>query len=148
MAQIAAKADLTHGAVYRHFASKDAVLAAAITADFARIVDLLQGITAQGGTEAAYVAAYLATDHRDHFPRGCPAAPLATEISRAGLHDNLAALARLTSRNDPAAAQTQSIAHLAALVGAMALARATKATDPALSDHFLTATTQVLTTPS
>ena len=153
VAQIAAKADLTHGAVYRHFASKDAVLAAAITADFATIVDLLHRITAQGGTEAAYVAAYLAPDHRDHFPWGCPAAPLAAEVARAtpevqtaftaGLHDNLSALARLINPTNPDT--DKAIAHLATMVGAMALARATKATDPALSDRILTAAKQALT---
>jgi TetR/AcrR family transcriptional regulator, transcriptional repressor for nem operon len=59
MANIAAKAGLTHGAVYRHFDNKDTLAAAAITADFDRIVTLLQGIALKGGGASSYAKTYL-----------------------------------------------------------------------------------------
>jgi TetR/AcrR family transcriptional regulator, transcriptional repressor for nem operon len=147
VAQIAAAADLTHGAVYRHFASKDAIAAAAIRADFSRIVALLDELTTQGAPARAYAETYLAPDHRDHFPWGCPAAPLAAEVFRAspevqvafaeGLQANISALARLIDAQKPDLPAAMLL--LATLVGAMALARATAAADPALSDAILAA---------
>jgi TetR/AcrR family transcriptional repressor of nem operon len=154
VAQIADKAGLTHGAVYRHFASKDAMAAAAITADFGRIVDLLEGMADSGAGPAAYAATYLDAKHRDHFPWGCPAAPLAAEVFRAapevqqafaeGLSANLAALQRLIGGED-AQAKTAAVAMLSTMVGALALARATRAADPELSDVILALTRDALT---
>jgi TetR/AcrR family transcriptional regulator, transcriptional repressor for nem operon len=147
VAGIAEQVGLTHGAVYRHFPSKDALAGAAITADFERIVQLLTGIADAGGSAADYVAAYLSPDHRDHFPWGCPAAPLAAEISRSspevqqhfvdGLRANLAALARLLPDTTDEPAEARAVRLLSTLVGALALARATKQIDPVLSDQFL-----------
>ena len=144
VARIAAQADLTHGAVYRHYRDKDDLAAEAIRADFRTIVAMLEELADDGADLAAYVSAYLAPDHRDHFPWGCPAAPLAAEVARArtgvkaafteGVRANLAALAPLCGGDAEVARGV-----LATLVGAMALARAVRTEDPELSDGFLSA---------
>jgi TetR/AcrR family transcriptional repressor of nem operon len=147
VANIAAHAGLTHGAIYRHFPSKDELAAAAITADFDTIIALLTQIGAQGGSLADYYRAYLATDHRDHFVWGCPVAPLAAEIGRTaqpvkaafaeGLARNLDAIADLSGIADKAEARDYAISALATLSGAMAMARATRTCDPQTSQQVL-----------
>jgi TetR/AcrR family transcriptional regulator, transcriptional repressor for nem operon len=151
MAAIAAKADLTHGAVYRHFSNKDELAAAAISADFDKIVALLENIGRQGGSAATYINTYLAKDHRDHFDWGCPIAPLASEIHRDapvvqqsfsnGLQRNIAALLAVMG---PDKKRDDAIVVLAALSGAMAMARAARDTAPELSQDILAATRNML----
>lgn len=149
VAAIAAQVSLTHGAIYRQFESKDALAAAAITADFDKILGVLERIESAGGTLGEYFRAYLAPDHRDYFVWGCPVAPLAAEMGRAagsvqaafaaGLHRNLDAIARLSGIADPTAARQYAISALATLSGAMAMARATRVCDPQMSDSILSA---------
>ena len=151
MATIAAKAKLTHGAVYRHFNTKDDLAVSAITADFDRIVALLDGIAQQGGGAGTYIETYLGTDHRDHFDWGCPIAPLASEIHRdapavqqaftEGLERNIDALLKVMG---PDKTRDDAIVILAALSGAMAMARAARQTAPQLSQDILTATRHML----
>jgi TetR/AcrR family transcriptional regulator, transcriptional repressor for nem operon len=154
MASIAAKAGLTHGAVYRHFHNKHALAAAAITADFDRIVTLLQGIALKGGGVASYAKTYLTTGHRDHFDWGCPIAPLASEIHRdeaqvqvafcEGLNRHIDALMACMSDEKTPEQRRSAIAALAALSGALAMARATKQCDPKLSEEIMTATAAMI----
>ena len=154
VAAIAGKVGLTHGAIYRQFESKDALAAAAITADFDRILAVLERIDRAGGGLAAYFRTYLAPDHRDHFVWGCPVAPLAAEMGRAaepvqaafaaGLHRNLEAIARLSRIADPAQAKDFAIFALAMLSGAMAMARATRGCDPETSTAILEAALRAL----
>ena len=149
VAAIAGQVGLTHGAIYRHFASKDLLAAAAITADFDKIIGMLDGIRAKGGALGDYFQAYLAQDHRDYFVWGCPVAPLAAEVGRtaapvqsafaAGLQRNLDSIAALSGIADPAAARDYAMSALATLSGAMAMARATRPCDPATSDSILAA---------
>jgi TetR/AcrR family transcriptional regulator, transcriptional repressor for nem operon len=154
VAVIAKSAGLTHGALYRHFPDKDALAAAAIEADFDRIVAMLDHLKVEGKSVRNYVHSYLAKDHRDHFEWGCPAAPLASEILRLddrvqaafceGLHRNLAALASLIGHKDERQSHAEAIFTLSALVGAMALARAVQAKAPAFSDEILLTVCQQL----
>lgn len=154
VAAIAGQVGLTHGAIYRHFESKDALAAAAITADFDKIVGVLDGIREKGGVLGDYFRAYLAADHRDYFVWGCPVAPLAAEVGRtaapvqaafaAGLQRNIAAIAALSGIADSADAQRFAVSALATLSGAMAMARAIRACDPETSDSILAAALHAL----
>lgn len=147
VAAIAGQVGLTHGAAYRHFASKDDLVAAAITADFAKIVQLLEGIRARGGTCADYFRTYLAREHRDYFVWGCPASPLATEVSRAslqirqafaeGLRQNIQAIASLSGIKIPAEAEQYATATLSTMLGALALARSLADAEPRASQDVL-----------
>src|SRR5882724_4127291 len=65
-------AGLTHGGFYKHFASKDQLVAEATTA---ALDGLLEGMAAHP-TMGAAVAAYPSTRHRDDPASGCPLAAL------------------------------------------------------------------------
>jgi TetR/AcrR family transcriptional regulator, transcriptional repressor for nem operon len=154
VAAIAGQVGLTHGAIYRQFPSKEALAAAAITADFETILAVLTRISSAGGSLRDYFQAYLAPDHRDHFVWGCPVAPLAAEVGRTsplvqtafadGLHRNLDAIAALSGIADEGQARAYAIFALATLSGAMAMARATRTCDPQTSSRILEAALQSL----
>ncbi len=139
MGEVAAKAGLTHGAIYRHFANKTALAEKAVEFDFARIIALL---SQEGMSFETYVRTYLSAKHRDYFPWGCPVGAFAGEMSKLeqplraafakGMQDNVTALARLMGGVEAAA-----MAALALMAGALAMARAVASTDMALSDAIL-----------
>ncbi|MBO9698180.1 MAG: TetR/AcrR family transcriptional regulator [Sphingopyxis sp.] len=148
VAGIMARAGLTHGGFYAHFASKDALVNEAIGAMFADAHARTEKIDAKGDPRSvlrAYVDFYLSPAHRDSRDRGCPLPTLSGDFARAqpatrdrfgagveGIADRLAApLAKLGYADAPAEAH----ALLAQLVGGVALARAVG--DPELSDALL-----------
>ena len=85
VAAIMARAGLTHGGFYAHFASKDELLVASITQMFdeacAWFEELAQGKTAAEGL-SAYVGFYLSRYHRDHREASCPIAGMAADLPR------------------------------------------------------------------
>ncbi|WP_411339164.1 TetR/AcrR family transcriptional regulator [Sphingopyxis sp. J-6] len=146
VAGIMARAGLTHGGFYAHFASKDALVKEAIGAMFADARARTEEIDAKGdprGVLRAYVDFYLSPAHRDSRDRGCPLPTLSGDFARAqpatrerfgagveGIAGRLAA--PLAQLGYPA---SEARALLAQLVGGVALARAVG--DPALSDMLL-----------
>jgi TetR/AcrR family transcriptional repressor of nem operon len=139
---IMARAGLTHGGFYRHFASKDALAEEAVS----------RGLAASTARQDTYsslkdlVAAYLSPAHRDNPGGGCVMAALGGDIARQspGVRRALSVyvreqLARLTRRigGRRQEARKQAIATLSGLVGALVLARAVD--DPVLSDEILAA---------
>lgn len=136
VAAIMARAGLTHGGFYAHFASKDELLVAAIAQMFDEACAWFEELTrdkppAEG--LAAYVGFYLSRHHRDHREESCPIASMAADLPRLG-HDARAAFehgaARLTTL---IAAQLQAMGRdnagvlavslLSEMVGAVVLAR-------------------------
>ena len=71
-------AGLTHGGFYKHFESKDQLVAEATTV---ALDALLEGMAAHPTINAA-VAAYLSTRHRDNPASGCPLVAIGSELSR------------------------------------------------------------------
>ena len=71
-------AGLTHGGFYKHFESKDQLVAEAC----AEAVEALIGVMAAQPTIDAAVAAYLSTRHRDDPASGCPLAAIGSELAR------------------------------------------------------------------
>src|SRR5258707_7231815 len=61
-------AGLTHGGFYKHFESKDQLVAEACAEAVETILEMLAAASEKGGAAAAY----LSTDHRDHPATGCP----------------------------------------------------------------------------
>ena len=77
IADVARASGLTHGALYSHFGSKDALTTEALKCAFA---DCLRDFT--GLSAPQFMKRYLSTEHRDHPEQGCPAAALVSEIPR------------------------------------------------------------------
>jgi len=85
IAEIMRSAGLTHGGFYAHFASKDEMVAAAITQMFGRLNEKLEtGIRHHGPARTLdlFINSYLSTKHRDNPAHGCPIAALAGEVQR------------------------------------------------------------------
>jgi TetR/AcrR family transcriptional repressor of nem operon len=148
VAGIMAKAGLTHGGFYAHFASKDDLVAAAIGQMFEeggeRLAALTTGCPPAEGL-AAYIDFYLSREHRDARTSGCPMPFMAADLPRlsepararfamgvAGLRARLGALLAELGHED---AKTEASSMLAEMVGALSLARAEP--DPERSDAIL-----------
>jgi len=142
-------AGLTHGGFYRHFESKDALIAAAI-AEAQTQSAAHPDFPAEDLT--AYLAAYLSPEHRDHPAEGCPVAGLgpaairesaeARRVMTDGLHHQIARLTQGAPGRTVAEKRQAAIASWSAMVGALILSRL--ADDEALSTEILTATRNAL----
>jgi TetR/AcrR family transcriptional regulator, transcriptional repressor for nem operon len=141
-------AHLTHGAVYSHFGSKEAITAEAIRLALRGSKRLWQRLAERKGVEqafAAIVAEYLSRTHRDAVGQGCVVAALGSEIARQPervraafteeLKDALEVLAGLMPGEDPPRRYEDAIAAFAGMVGALTLARAVN--DNVLSEQIL-----------
>ncbi len=154
IAAVMADAELTNGAFYAHFTSKEDLVACTV-ADQLRAQ--AEGFAAPGAASAGaeqFVRSYLSARHRDNPQDGCPSAALLEEITRCGdaarrvyteglltVIDAIAAR-RAGSRptgertaDERAAARVKSLAVFAAMVGTLQLSRALA--DRQLSDQVL-----------
>ncbi|WP_296714497.1 TetR/AcrR family transcriptional regulator [Rhodoblastus sp.] len=138
LADIMAAAGLTHGGFYRHFASKEALVAEVLQQALDEKAESLvarDGLSAQEALKA-YVALYLSSAHVDNPGKGCPIAALGAVAARseetaralaAGaekLAANFAADLSGGSAGDPVEARRRAVAMLASMVGAVVVARA------------------------
>ncbi|HUN53065.1 MAG TPA: TetR/AcrR family transcriptional regulator [Candidatus Sulfotelmatobacter sp.] len=136
VAEVMARAGLTHGGFYAHFSSKDELVIAAVAQMFDEAM-VNYGRLAAGKAPAAalcaYIDFYLSPRHRDARDAGCPLPALSADLPRlgaparrrfaqgvaaltAGLADRLARLGR-------ADAEALAASALAEMAGALALAR-------------------------
>lgn len=165
VAEITRDAGLTHGGLYRHFESKDALAREACLRAFDWTITPLDGLAVAGDADAASTArlhalvqGYLSADHRDHPGEGCPAAALAADAARAGpemsevfaqgVERNIARFMDVLPGEDTAARRTRTIVTLSSMVGALVLARATAAGNPQLSEEILATLRSHLTAPT
>ena len=148
VANVMAKAGLTHGAFYAHFESKDALIAETIKEMALLARGKFDAVTADldpADALRAYIDFYLSARHRDSVQTSCPLPWIAAEVTRlgdaaqnsygasvAGLTDRLATRLRALDRADADAAASSVVAEL---VGALALSRAVA--DKAQSDLIL-----------
>ena len=79
------KLDLTHGGFYRHFGSKEQLLAEAVAKGFEesakRFTDAVE-TAPSGGELRAIVETYLSLEHCANPADGCPLAAMGSEIAR------------------------------------------------------------------
>ena len=143
-----AAAGLTHGGFYRHFRSKEHLVAEALTAASEKTLATLRKSVAAGGVNTA-VDDYLSTGHRDSATPICPFAAFGSELRHAGEETKAAAanalealFTTLAEGSKTAKARRNAIVSLAAMVGAMTLARAVP--NGALADEILDSTRQAL----
>jgi TetR/AcrR family transcriptional repressor of nem operon len=157
IADLMKDAGLTVGGFYKHFNSRDALVAEAVGSAlelWKRQVDA----AASGGPPVTYeslVDEYLSEAHRNHPGTGCPVSALAGDLARTDrrtralvsrkVRDNielLATLVRNTNKTDSGSARAQAILTYCALVGAIGLARAVS--DDELSREILKTAAQRL----
>jgi len=158
VADLMRRAGLTHGGFYSHFASKDALVAAAVDAAGEQSVRNLRQVLERAGGKPpfkAIVDAYLSPAHRDRPDRGCVFAGVAAELARESpaarqaLTVRLEGLLRLLAEHVPdrrgVSRRRQAMAVLSCLVGALMLSRAVD--DPETSEEILAAARRHLTEP-
>jgi TetR/AcrR family transcriptional regulator, transcriptional repressor for nem operon len=149
IAELMKEAGLTVGGFYKHFDSREDLVAEAVNSAFGgwkRRVDAAKS----GGPRMSYenlIHDYLTEAHRDDPGTGCAFSALAPEMARSDKRTRAAAsqqirndiqlIAGLLPAEDKGTARARAILTFSALVGAMALARA--ASDAALSQEILKA---------
>jgi TetR/AcrR family transcriptional repressor of nem operon len=143
VADLMREAGLTHGGFYRHFGSRDDLVAEAVEAALAHGSKRAEAAAHHGGPEAlaATIDAYLSPLHRDKPETGCAVAALPADIARSSPRARAAYTAQVRRYLDlfadltPTGEPDDPHLILATLVGAIALARAVG--DPTLSDEIL-----------
>jgi TetR/AcrR family transcriptional regulator, transcriptional repressor for nem operon len=156
VADLMQEVGLTVGGFYKHFTSRGALVAEALSTMQngwdALFADALERQQASPQLFDALVESYLSPAHRDHPGEGCLFAALSSELGRAEEDTRTEATRKLTivldkltsvfdDRRAPAA-RAAAIFGYSALVGALSLARATN--DEALSREILSTTTKAL----
>jgi len=151
VADLMKDAGLTHGGFYRHFASRDELVAEAVEcalSDGGRAVEAVAASKASRQTVAgALVDAYLSTAHRDGLATSCAVTTLAGDVARSNerartaytrqVETYLDLLANLAAEEKSKAKRAKAIAALSSLVGAVSLSRAVN--DEKLSREILKA---------
>jgi len=155
VAAMMAKAGLTHGGFYAHFASKDDLVVAAMARMFDEASAKFDRLTAGKPPAAAlraYIDFYLSRQHRDARDTGCPLPSLSADLPRLGVaarRQFAAGLAGLTARVEGLLsalgwpdAETLASSALAEMAGALSMARGVA--DPKQSDAILKASRNAL----
>src|SRR3954454_23691097 len=134
LADLMKAAGLTHGGFYKHFESKDQLVAEACADAVQAVIEKME---AQPTINAA-VAAYLSTRHRDNPASGCPLAAIGSELSRADKKTREAAtdgferlVGVLAGKSDTEDARGRALVAVSTLIGALTMARVVN--DPGLS---------------
>jgi TetR/AcrR family transcriptional repressor of nem operon len=152
LAELMDEAGLTIGGFYKHFASRDVLVAEATARAFNSVNQRLAKVMpdAPHARFEAFLDAYLAASHRDDPGSGCVVAtlamdaarnPAAREVFAAHFHDiadQMAALLSLSGKDGRA----RGAAVIAAMAGAVAVARAVD--DRKLSDEILDAARRLI----
>lgn len=160
IADLMKQAGLTVGGFYKHFESRDELVAEAMRSALGRWKRKWQAAAA-GGPPVTYeslIDDYLTESHRDNFATGCPVAALAGEVARGDkrtralvtqeAQDNIELLANLFRERggEDGAARSQAILAYCALVGGITMARAVS--DEKLSREILKTLAQLLKNPA
>jgi TetR/AcrR family transcriptional repressor of nem operon len=160
IADLMKEAGLTVGGFYKHFKSRDALVAEAIGSALDVWKDRIDAAAAGGPpvTYEALVDDYLSEAHRNYPGIGCPVSALAGDLARSDkrtralvslkIRDNielLATLIRDSNKTDKDTARSRSVMAYCAMVGAISMARAVS--DKELSREILKTVAQHLKNP-
>jgi len=141
VAEVCAAADLTHGALYSHFGSKDALAAEA----FAYAQSELREGVSQARNADDILDFYVSAQHRDSLSTCCPMLAAASDASRqspalksefAQAFEDLAH-ALDDSTGEMAYRSDVNLVIAASMVGVVSAARALKTVQPKLSNKLL-----------
>lgn len=150
LSDLMAAAGLTHGGFYRHFQSKDQVVAEACASAIDSLAEMIAAALSHHGKRnalEALAASYLSAGHRDDRSGGCPFAALGSEVVRSddktravateGLLKIVDLIASRLSGVESEVAKQRALAAFSTMIGALTLAR--MVTDPKLSTLLLRA---------
>jgi TetR/AcrR family transcriptional regulator, transcriptional repressor for nem operon len=149
LADLMQEAGLTHGGFYRHFPSKDELVAAACAHALAESARRMRRRAERdaGDPLAAVVNGFLSENHVADPGRGCAIAALGSDIFRCGdetreaftegVAELIAVIAALQPRGKLEARRERAMTTLASMLGAVIIARGV--TDPALRQSLLEA---------
>jgi TetR/AcrR family transcriptional repressor of nem operon len=147
IAELMKEAGLTVGGFYKHFRSRDDLVAEAVNSAFGGWQRRLDAAKSGGASVslAKLIDEYLNEMHRDNPGSGCAFSALAPEIARSDkrtrsltseqVRSDVQLITRLLPGRDKRAARSRAILIFSALVGAMSLARAVS--NDALSREIL-----------
>lgn len=146
VAEIMKEAGLTHGGFYKHFGSRDDLVAEAVEAAIAQGREGYEKVTAEADDPlAAFVDWYLSSTHRDDPGTGCAVVALGSDAARADervraayrgqVESYIAHMEELLGGGEEA--RRRAIAAVTSMVGAMLISRAVG--DEALSEEILAA---------
>ena len=135
-------AGLTHGGFYKHFASKDQLVAEASAEAVGAMIDFVSKAVAGGAT---VVEAYLSTGQRDNPAVGCPLAAIGSELARSdektrevateGFLRLVEVMEKQMGSIKPAEARRKALVAVSTMLGAMTASRIVS--DPELSNEIL-----------
>ena len=145
LSDLMAAAGLTHGGFYRHFDSKDQIVAeACAAATESAIATFFSNKSPESGLKAR-VAKYLSPAHRDDPSAGCPLAALGSEIARCDEKTRAAAtqaflrlvdlIAAQFGKTRPDVAKRRALVAASTMIGALTMSRIV--TDSELSAAIL-----------
>ena len=154
IAELMKEAGLTVGGFYKHFDSRDDLVAEAVSSAYGGWKRRVDAAKASGlsVTLATLIDDYLNEVHRDNPGTGCAFSALAPEIARSDkqtraltseqVRNDIQLIAGLLPDKDNSRARSRAILTFSALVGAMALARAVS--NEALSREILNTVAELL----
>lgn len=154
IAALMEEAGLTHGGFYRHFDSRDELVAEAIAAALQQNAGRMTRAVGRTRSDPLHglLDRYLSVAHRDSPGEGCTVAALAADVARgsevaratytAHVRDFLALIGESLGGGTTKATKRQAILTLSAMVGALTLARAVN--DEVLSAELLESTLRAL----
>ncbi len=145
LAELMAAAGLTPGGFYRHFDSKEQLVAEACAEAIESIVSEVETWSLEKGGLETVLTHYLSEEHRDHPAEGCPFASIGSELARSdnqtrriatdGFLKLIEILARRYVGLKPSTARVRAATALSAMIGALIMSRVV--TDPELSATLL-----------
>jgi TetR/AcrR family transcriptional repressor of nem operon len=148
LSDLMAAAGLTHGGFYRHFDSKDQIVAEACTAAAESLVEQLAASASRKSPHQGLktiVENYLSAAHRDEPADGCPLAALGSEMARGDERTRAAAtqallklvgvIASQFGKTRPDVARRRALVAAATMIGALTMSRIV--TDSELSAGIL-----------
>ncbi len=145
VATLMADAELTNGAFYAHFESKDDLVTAAVADQLASQRAVLRAVAPDRAGVEQFVRWYLALEHIGDRAGGCPSAALLDEIGRCanttrkaytdGVLAIIDDITAVLDPNDPESLRGRVAVAMSLMFGAVQLARAL--TDPEMSARLL-----------
>jgi TetR/AcrR family transcriptional repressor of nem operon len=154
VADLMKEAGLTVGGFYKHFASRDELVAEAMQAAFTSWSRRMEakGISAADVSFDGFMDSYLSAAHRDHPGEGCAFTGLTGDLSRSDtktrgiatrqIDENIRMMSGRMGEADAGEARRKAILAVCAMAGAVGLARIVD--DEALSQEILQSVKEML----